>query len=323
VPAGLSEIGGGLTDRPKISVIVPTYSRRRALARAIASVFAQDEPNFELIVVDDCSIDDTRAYLKSITDPRLKVVEASRNLGTAGARNLGLDAARAEIVALLDDDDVYLPRRLSVPLAAFAENRALVATLSSSIKLDVKRTQTARMPELTLGPQAFEWALLCDLIGVEGTSITACRQAAVAVGGFSSGMKWIDDREFLIRLSRLGSARLIGEVLWQKHWSDDGQSNQWSEAGLSLMSYVRAQPQLGARFRKLGSYFATKILVSDIRHGLLTALLRDLREFGRAGLIDGNIVRMWRDHREVRRYRRAMSNTLKLANLSGPPEAWR
>ena len=311
-----------MINQPEISVIVPTYARRQALARAIDSVFTQDETNFELIVVDDCSIDDTRAYLKTVTDPRLRVIGATRNMGTAGARNLGLDAARADIVALLDDDDVYLPRRLSASLAAFAENPGLVATLSSSIKLNLKRTHTARMPDLTLGPQAFEWALLCDLVGVEGTSITARRQTALAVGGFSTGMKWIDDREFLIRLARHGSGRLISEVLWQKHWSDDSQSSQWSQAGLSLMSYVRAQPQLATQFRKLGSYFATKVLVSDFRHGLWNALVRDVRDFHRAGLIDGNMIRLWRDHREVRRYRRTMSNSSALADLPGPPDAW-
>jgi GT2 family glycosyltransferase len=245
-----------------------------------------------------------------------------RNLGTAGARNFGLRAARADIVALLDDDDVYLPRRLSAPLEVFAREPDVVATLSSSIKIDLKRTQIARMPELTLKPAAFEWALICDLIGVEGTSITARRATALDIGGFSEGMKWIDDREFLIRAARRGSGHLIAEPLWQKHWSDDSQSSQWEQAGLSLLSYVAVRPEFVGRFRKLGSYFATKILVADIRHGMAAALVRDFRAFKDAGLIDGNLVRMWRDHREVRTYRRKMSRHDALAALSGPPDVW-
>lgn len=307
---------------PKISVLLPTYSRRRILPRTIASVFAQNEKNFELIIVDDCSVDDTSTYLASLNDPRIRVLRPPNNLGTAGARNLGLEAARADIVALLDDDDVFLERRLSAPLAVFAHKPEVVATLSTSVKLNLKRAQIARMPELTLAPAAFEWALICDLIGVEGTSITVRRQTAFDVGGFCHGMKWIDDREFLIRASRRGSGHLIAEPLWQKYWSEDGQSNQWEQAGLSLLSYVAAQPDFVGRFRKVGSYLATKILVSDLRHGLFTALARDLRDFKRVGLIDGNVRHMWRNHREVRKYRRAMSNRDALAQLAGAPADW-
>jgi glycosyltransferase involved in cell wall biosynthesis len=307
---------------PKISVILPTYCRRHVLPRTIASVLAQDEQDFELIIVDDCSTDDTGAYLASLSDPRIRVVKPAHNVGTAGARNLGLQAAQAGIVALLDDDDAYLEHRLSAPLAVFAREPGVVATLSSSVKFDLKRTHYARMPELTLAPPAFEWALICDLIGVEGTSITVRRQTALDIGGFCQGMKWIDDREFLIRAARRGSGHLIAEQLWQKYWSNDGQSNQWEQAGQSLLNYAAARPEFNGRYRKVGSYLATKILVADLRHGLFGALARDLRDFKRAGLIDGNVVRMWRDHLQVRRYRRAMSKHQALATLTQPPDDW-
>ncbi|HEY1309641.1 MAG TPA: glycosyltransferase [Pseudolabrys sp.] len=307
---------------PKISVILPTYGRRHVLPRTIASVLAQDEKDFELIIVDDCSIDDTATYLASLDDPRVRVVRPAQNVGTAGARNLGLQSAQADIVALLDDDDAYLDHRLSAPLGVFAREPGVVATLSSSVKFDLKRTHYALMPELTLAPAAFEWALICDLVGVEGTSITVRRQTALDIGGFCQGMKWIDDREFLIRAARRGSGHLIAEPLWQKYWSDDGQSNQWEQAGQSLLNYAAARPEFTGRYRKVGSYLATKILVSDLRHGLIGALARDLRDFKRAGLIDGNIVKMWREHRQVRRYRRAMSTHQALAALKLPPDDW-
>lgn len=307
---------------PNISVVLPTYSRRRILPRTIASVFAQDETNFELIIVNDCSVDDTGAYLASLTDPRIRVLKPPHNIGTAGARNFGLEAARADVVAFLDDDDVYLKGRLSVPLTVFAREPDVVATLSSSIKFDRKHTQLARMPELTLAPPAFEWALICTLINVEGTSITVRRQTALDIGGFCQRVKWQDDVEFLIRVSRRGSGHLIAEPLWQKYWSADGQSNQWEQAGLSLLTYVEAQPDFVGRFRKVGTYLATKILVSDLRCGLFSALTRDLRNFKRAGLIDGNFLRMWRNHREVRRYRRAMSSHEPLARLTQAPDDW-
>lgn len=307
---------------PKISIILPTYGRRHILPRTIASVMAQNEKDFELIVVDDCSKDDTAAYLATLDDPRIRVVTPASNVGTAGARNLGLQAATADIVALLDDDDAYLEHRLSAPLAIFAREPNVVATLSSSVKFDLKRTQVARIPELTLPSTAFEWALICDLIGVEGTSITVRRQTALDIGGFSQGMKWIDDREFLIRAARKGSGHLIAEPLWQKYWSLDGQSNQWEQAGLALLNYAAARPEFTGRYRKVGSYLASKILVMHLRHRMLGALARDLRAFKRAGLIDGNPVRLWREHRQVSAYRRAMSKPEALAALTKAPDDW-
>jgi glycosyltransferase involved in cell wall biosynthesis len=307
---------------PKISIILPTYSRRRILPRTIGSVFAQGEKNFELIVVDDCSVDDTSTYLASLNDPRIRVLTPPNNLGTAGARNLGLEAAQADVVALLDDDDVYLEDRLSAPLAVFAREPDVVATLSSSVKSDRKRTQIAQMPDLTLPPAAFEWALICDLIGVEGTSITVRRQTALDIGGFARGIKWIDDREFLIRASRRGSGHLIAKPLWHKYWSDESQSNQSEQAGLSLLSYVAARPEFVGRFRKMGCYLATRVLVSHLRHGHFSALFRDLRDFKRAGLVEYDFFRMWREHREVRRYRRTMSKHEALATLSQGPNDW-
>jgi hypothetical protein len=98
---------GGETDT-HISVITPTRNRRPYLERAIASVFAQQHRNLELIVVDDASEDDTQQMLAAIEDPRLRVVESPGG-GPCVARNLGLDHATGSIVAYLDDDNLMHP----------------------------------------------------------------------------------------------------------------------------------------------------------------------------------------------------------------------
>jgi glycosyltransferase involved in cell wall biosynthesis len=162
----------GPAPMPRCSVVLPTYNRMRTLPRAVASVLALDESDFELIVVDDASTDGTEAWLREQTDPRLRVLRSRRNGGPSAARNLGIDAARSPVVAFLDSDDVYRPNRLSVPLRALAEDAEIVCTLSSAMKTDPKRIRTIEQPEIKLAPAAFEWALTCDLIGVEGTSIT-------------------------------------------------------------------------------------------------------------------------------------------------------
>jgi glycosyltransferase involved in cell wall biosynthesis len=308
---------------PDISVVLATYNRRHTLPRAIASVLAQDDVRFELIIVDDASRDGTAAYVASLTDLRIRTFATERNTGPSAARNLGLKAARAAIVAFLDSDDAYRPDRLAAPLAAFAADANLVCTLSSAIRHDLKRTRVARIPAARLAAAAFEWALICDLVPVETTSITVRRDAALAAGGFCERLRLTEDREFLIRLARHGGGQLLGDPLWEKFWGVDSLSNDWANAGAGLAAYARERPEITSRYRKVGAYLATKVLLADARLHLWDALWRDLKAFRAAGLIDLDLLRLIRDHRDVRRYRRAMSGAEALAGLAGPPTAWR
>jgi len=308
-----------LADSPDVSVVLATHDRAACLPRAIASALAQEGARLELIVVDDASTDGTPAYLASLTDPRIRIIRAERNLGPGGARNLGLAAARADLVAFLDSDDAYRAGRLARPLAAFAAEPDLVCVLSSAVKFDRAAPREARIPAVRLAPAAFAWALIADLIPVEATSMTVRRAPALAVGGFCDKLRLAEDREFVIRLADKGAGRLLPDLLWEKSWVDDSLSNQWAAAGRGLIAYVEARPEYRGRFRKLGSYLATKVLVGHLRNGAPLAFARDLVRLSAAGLIDANIPRLVRDHRAVSRYRRANSSEAALAALNGPP----
>jgi glycosyltransferase involved in cell wall biosynthesis len=309
--------------RPEISVVLTTFNRAALVARAIESVRAQVDANFELIVIDDASTDSTPKYLATLQDPRINIKIAKINLGPSGARNLGLKMAVAPIVAFLDSDDIYLPRRLSTPLAALAADPDVVCVLSSSRKFDRQMPREARIPALKLAAPAFEWALICDLIPVEATSITVRRDVADAVGGFCPSLRLTEDREFLIRVAQRGAGRLIDEILWEKSWSEDGLSMDWSNAAAGLAAYVRERPEYVTRFAKLGSYLATKILVAHVRDCRYGMLWSEFRKLHCAGLISVNPLREISNHLEVKRYRREMNSGAALARLRGPPEAWR
>jgi glycosyltransferase involved in cell wall biosynthesis len=307
---------------PDISVVITTYNRRIEVARAINSVLVQTGIDFELIVVDDASTDDTQLYLKSINDRRLITIAISRNVGPSGARNRGLDAARAGLVAFLDSDDRYLAHRLSAPLAAFAADPELVCVLSASIKHARTHNRQESVPDVRLAPAAFEWALICDLIPVETSSITVRREQALAVGGFCERLRLSEDREFLIRLARHGAARLLPDLLWEKSWTENSLSNDRSIAGQGLLGFFAERPEYLTRFRKLGRYLATKRLVDDLRDGHWRTFFNDWVAFRRQDIVGFDVIAMARDHREVRHYRRSMSKRDKLASLIESPSSW-
>ena len=163
-----------MTTIPDISVVLPTHNRLARLPRAIASVLAQTDVDFELIVVDDASGDGTAQYLATLSDSRVRVITAHINLGPSGARNRGLEVARSPVVAFLDSDDCYRQRRLAASLAALRDP-AVVAALSSAVKQVRGVPREARIADVRLATAAFEWALIADLIPVEATSMTVRR----------------------------------------------------------------------------------------------------------------------------------------------------
>lgn len=103
------------TRKPFFSVIIPTYNRLPYLKLALNSVLRQDFQNFEVIIVDDGSTDDTLVWTQELrqTEPRLRILYQS-NQGVSTARNTGIQAAIAPWIALLDSDDQWIPEKLSI-----------------------------------------------------------------------------------------------------------------------------------------------------------------------------------------------------------------
>ena len=107
----------------QISVIIPTYNRARILLpRAIQSVLNQTLEDFELIVVDDSSVDETESVVKSFNDPRITYFRRNQNGGIGAARNDGIRLSSAPYVTFLDSDDEYLPGYLSHAVACISQS---------------------------------------------------------------------------------------------------------------------------------------------------------------------------------------------------------
>jgi len=104
---------------PNVSVILPTYNRAQLIGRAIQSVLGQTYSNFELIVIDDGSKDDTENVIEGINDRRIRYIRHESNRGANAARNTGIAAARGEYIAFQDSDDEWLPEKLEKQMEAF------------------------------------------------------------------------------------------------------------------------------------------------------------------------------------------------------------
>lgn len=110
-----------MNEKPLFSVILTTYNRAALLPRAISSVLNQTYQNFELIIIDGGSTDNTEEVIKSFKDERIGCYKQKENKGMLSDRNIGFDVAKGVYVAILDDDDELLPEALETAVNVFAE----------------------------------------------------------------------------------------------------------------------------------------------------------------------------------------------------------
>src|SRR5579872_3719033 len=179
-----SEMSRESHSTPVISVLMPTYNGERFLRPAIESILNQTFPNFELIIIDDGSTDNTPHILWEFKDTRLTVLTNQQNLGIAAATNRGLAAARGEYIALQDHDDISLPHRLQTQLD-FLNTHPEIALVGSAAEL-IDENGIAydhyREPEDDI---ELKWEALfrCP---IRHTSVLVRRKVMCEIGGYSA-----------------------------------------------------------------------------------------------------------------------------------------
>lgn len=120
-----------IENNPLVSVIIPTYNRAHLVKRAIDSVLKQTYKNFEIIVVDDASSDNTEQIINLFADRRIIYIKQEKNMGVAAARNAGIKKARGKYIAFLDSDDEFCAGKIESVLEKFSvlkDNTTLIFT---------------------------------------------------------------------------------------------------------------------------------------------------------------------------------------------------
>jgi glycosyltransferase involved in cell wall biosynthesis len=107
-----------MTAPPRVSVVIPAYNRAATLDRCLDSVLRQTRPPDEVLVVDDCSTDDTSAVVRGRGDSRVRLLRQAQNQGAQAARNRGIEAATGDWIAFQDSDDWWYPNKLERQVAA-------------------------------------------------------------------------------------------------------------------------------------------------------------------------------------------------------------
>ena len=190
-----------MTDSPccddLVSVVMPTHNRADRLMWALRSVLDQDHRSIEVIVVDDGSRDRTREVLAAVDDPRLRPIHLSPNGGVAAARNAGIAAATGRWVAFIDDDDFWLPTKLSAQIAAM---RSTVARWCIASALAVTPSlEPLAFAHVSPGMTS-EWLLGSNVIPGGCSGVMVERSLVAETGGFDTALSMFADWELWTRL---------------------------------------------------------------------------------------------------------------------------
>ena len=211
------------SKKPKVSVIIPTYNRGWILREAIDSVLAQDYTDYELIVVDDGSTDNTREILDSYG--RDIIVLQQPNKGVSAARNRGIAESRAQLVALLDSDDIWLPQKLTRQVAFFKSNPdALICQTEETWVRNGVRVNPKKRHHKFSG-MIFEPSLALCLVSPSAVMIR--KTLFDTVGLFDESLPACEDYDLWLRVSCRYPVFLIDEPLIIKH---GGHEDQLSKA---------------------------------------------------------------------------------------------
>jgi glycosyltransferase involved in cell wall biosynthesis len=223
----------------QVSVIIPTFNRGPKVVRAISTVLYQSFMDYEIIVVDDGSKDDTQSVLAPL-QPHIKIISHPENLGVSAARNTGIKATAAPLIAFLDSDDYWLPDKLAVQVHFFREHPDAVACQTEERWIRKGLRANPKKKHAKLSGDIFEPSLKLCLVSPSAAMIK--RSLLEEIGLFDETLPVCEDYDLWLRISCRYPIYLVQQTLVVK---EGGSPDQLSSNFRGMDRYrIRAMLKL-------------------------------------------------------------------------------
>lgn len=238
-----------------VSVVIPAYNAENTIAETVKSVLTQTFTDFELIIIDDGSTDNTLDILKQFDDPRIQIY-AFKNAGPQKSRNRGIEKARGKFISFLDADDLWLEDKLQLQIETLHNNPDASVVYSWCNVIDENSDLLRRGGHFIRTGEVFKDLLLVNF-GENGSNFLSYLDAVKSVGGFDEVIVAGQDRDMLLSLARHYQFEIVPkvQVLYRKSTTN----KSWSasivrtRAGIEqvIKKHASNNPELLA-FRKQG-----------------------------------------------------------------------
>jgi len=204
------------TDQPQVSIIMPTYNRANTIVRAVESILAQQWKDFELLIIDDGSTDNTQSLIETVKDSRIKFIRMPENGGAAVARNKGIELAKGNFIAFQDSDDQWHQDKLQRQMNALFNTPENIGFVYCDMLHVINPDQPPiirHAPILSDGEIIDAKQKEYSPYGIGQISIIVKATCFKTVGNFDITFPRFIDLEFFIRLSKRYQGVYIPESL--------------------------------------------------------------------------------------------------------------
>lgn len=261
---------------PIVSVIIPAYNRFSTIARSMASVLAQSFQDFEIIVVDDGSNDQTCEVVRGFFDKRIRLICHDSNLGAGAARNTGMKLAIGKYIAWLDSDDEWLPEKLNIQVKAFDHSlpdQKACYSAYERVELDRSRVYV---------PQYVDYKRLflgCDQ--APGSTLIFERNLLNEIGYIDASLRRYEDWDWLLRYCSKYRLLAVEIPLARVHYTPQRSPIVVESSALHFVSkYSDELKQFGVyrnvvlsrRWMEVASYYAQEHNIRKIAEYLVKTL---------------------------------------------------
>lgn len=198
-----------MSQQPAVSIIMPAYNAQATIAASIQSVQAQTLKNWELIIVDDGSDDQTAEIASVIAqqDSRICVVQRP-NRGPSIARNTGVDLAQAHVIAFLDADDLWAAERLTGMLIKFRDEPGAGVLFSRTRFIDADTLEPGTLTPFAQQLSASD--IMSENALCSTSNIVCLKRVFEDTGGFTPGLNYAEDQDWLLRVALEGKWQIMG-----------------------------------------------------------------------------------------------------------------
>ncbi|MFH1776945.1 MAG: glycosyltransferase [Candidatus Omnitrophota bacterium] len=209
-------------NKPAVSVIIPTYNRANLLCRALKSVLNQTYQDFEVLIIDDCSTDDTTRIVKSVNDKRLAYIYLNEQSGAAHARNIGIKHSRGEFIAFQDSDDEWTAEKLQEQMDVIQHSSAVVGVVYSAFyRIEGDKTSYICFPEIKKKEGNIHSTILRKNF-IDTTTVLVRKICFEKSGLFDRSLPRLQDWELWIRVSQHYHFKYITEPLVKAYCTAGG-----------------------------------------------------------------------------------------------------
>ena len=235
-------------SKPLLSVLLPTFNMGAYLVCAIDSILAQTFTDFELIVLDDGSADNTPAILADYAqrDSRIVAVTNEQNIGLIATLNKGLHLARGKYIARQDADNYSLPERFAAQVDYLEQNRQ-VGLVGTQVYVISEHGQTSRhsvYPAIVYPPALISWELLFSPYFAHD-SIMARREKLLEVGGYRPNQLYVEDYDLWRRLKQVTELAMLPFVGGYLFYNPEGVSQRKQAAQDRAANQIRSEEMSG------------------------------------------------------------------------------